>query len=294
MDTHLEEMLRDGMKRQTESVSLPEDLLSRAVGRYYRRKTAVGRLVAGGGAVGVVALAAGLVFGVALPQAADQPSPSPVASRATAPVSTTGPALIEAVPVALVLQKTVALMTVAEGEVLHVKATFVDHKDGSTVTREIWSTSGTNWKYRSIVQMNGRSTEISYDSTGLIREYDPETNSISERHDEAAKRKVPPANGEYQEGVQRLLDSGQAVEDGREQVDGRDAIRILEERPAPEGERSENAYLVDAQTGAPIEWRIGNEGENRIIHFEVYEKLPGTPENLELLDLTTAHSDAAV
>jgi hypothetical protein len=290
MDTHLEEMLREGMKRQTDSVSLPEDMLGRAVGRYHRRKTAVRRLLAGGGAVGVVALAAGLVFGVALPGAADQPSSSPVASSATAPVSTTSPGVIEAVPVALVLQKTLAATTPAQGEVLHVEISGVE-TDGSTFTREMWSTSGTEWKYRCIVEVSGHAqSEVAYNSTGLIQEYDAKADTIAERHDEAIKSKVPPADGGYREEVQRLIDSGKAAEDGHVQIDGRDALRIVEEM----GDGSKNVFLIDAKTYAPIEWRIGEFGENRVLRFDVYEKLPGLAENLELLDLKAVHPDATV
>jgi hypothetical protein len=290
MDTHLEEMLREGMKRQTDSVSLPEDLLSRAVGRYHRRKTAARRLVAGGGAVGVVALAAGLVFGVALPRAADQPSSSPVASSATAPVTATSPGVIEAVPVALVLQKTLAATTAAEGQVLHVEISGVE-TDGSTFTREMWSTSGTEWRYRGIVEVNGHAqSEVAYNSTGLIQEYDAKADTIAERHDEAIKSKVPSADGGYREEVQRLIDSGEAAEDGHVQIDGRDALRVVEKMD----DGSKNVFLIDAETYAPMEWQIGEFGEHRVLHFDTYEKLPGSPENLRLLDLQAAYPDAAV
>lgn len=288
MDTHLEEMLREGMKRQTERVSLSDDLLTRAVGRYQHKRTVTRRLVAGGGAVGVVALAAGLVFGVALPQAADQPSRPPVAAGAGGPVTTAGPGIVNAVPVALVLQKTLSATTAAEGEVLHIEISGVE-TDGSTFTREVWSTSGTEWKYRCIVEVNGHAqSEIAYDSTGLVQEYDTKTNSIAERHDETIKLKAPSADGGYQEEIQRLLTSGRAAEDGHEQIDGRDAVRIVSEI----GDGSENVFLIDAETGVPLEWRIGEFGENRIVHFDVYEKLPGTPEDLELLDLKAVHPEA--
>jgi len=77
-------------------------------------------------------------------------------------------------------------------------------------------------------------------------------------------------------------------------VDGREAVRIVEKRPVEDGEGSENVYLVDAETGQPIEWRIMNEGENRTLRFDIYEKLPGTPENLSLLDLRVAYPSATV
>lgn len=41
------------------------------------------------------------------------------------------------------------------------------------------------------------------------------------------------------------------------------------------------------------EW-IMNEGENRTLRFDIYEKLPGTPGNLGLLNLRVAYPSATV
>ena len=305
MDTHLEEMLREGMKRQTESVALPDDLLSRAVGRYRHRRTIVRRLVAGGGAIGAVALAAGLVFGVALPQAADQPSssqvaasttvpvPTTVAVSSTAPVSTTSPSIIEAVPVALLLQKTLATFTRAEGEVLHIKTTTI--YDGTTTakgagTGEIWQIGGSSWMWRR-VQENPRQEVFEQAESWSSPYYNYD--GVSDSMLELPKSKSPelPTDG-WHRWIQFLLTSGQAVEDGHEQIDGKDAIRMVEKANPEEGVHVENVFLLDATTGQPLELRYADEGET--MHFDVWETLPATPENLELMDMKAAHPTATV
>jgi hypothetical protein len=51
---------------------------------------------------------------------------------------------------------------------------------------------------------------------------------------------------------------------------------------------------VDVKTGFPIEMRIVDPPEGRTQHWDLFEKLPGTPENLALLDLKVAHPGATV
>jgi hypothetical protein len=51
---------------------------------------------------------------------------------------------------------------------------------------------------------------------------------------------------------------------------------------------------VDPETGAPIEWCKTEFSETEVTHFDLYEKLPGTPENLALLNLKTAYPEATV
>jgi hypothetical protein len=311
MDTHLEEMLREGMKRQTDSVSLPDDLLSRAVGRYRHRRVMVRRLVASGAAVGVVALAIGLVFGVVLPRAAEQPSvvqitvstaasapvttAAPASEPATAPVSTTTPAILEAVPVALLLQKTLATLTPAEGEVLHIKTTSIF--DGTTTdkgigTGEIWQIGGSSWMWRDVRVYPGKEVfETAESWSSPYYNYDGVSDSLLELPKSSTGEPRLPAGG-WQRLIQSLLTSGQAVKDGHEQIDGKDAIRIVEKVNPEEGVHIENVFLVDATTDEMLEIRLANEGET--IHFDLYETLPATPENLALMDMKAAHPTATV
>ena len=62
MDNHSEQKLRDDIKDQMESFSLPEDMLTRIVDGHQRRKRCPPELLAGGGALAAVILVAGLVF----------------------------------------------------------------------------------------------------------------------------------------------------------------------------------------------------------------------------------------
>lgn len=196
----------------------------------------------------------------------------------------------------MTIDKALAAVTTAKGEVLHVRITGVE-SDGSTFMQENWSYSDTPWKYRGMTETSrGGLQEVAIDASGLHQVYDARTNSILEMQDETiASLTEPKVPGEsYEEMIRELLTSGLAQEDGGEQVDGRDAVRIVEKRPAEDGERSKNVYLVDAETGQPIEWRIMNEGENRTLRFNTYEKLPGTPDNLSLLDSRVAYPSATV
>ncbi len=196
----------------------------------------------------------------------------------------------------MTVDKALAAVTTAKGEVLHIRITGVD-SDGSTFVQENWSYSDETWKYRGVTETSsGGLQEVAIDASGLHQVYDARTNSIFEMHDETiADLAEPKVAGEsYEEMIRELLTSGLAQEDGQEQVDGRDAVRIVEKRPGEDGEGSENVYVVDAETGEPIEWRIMNEGENRTLHFDIYEKLPGTSENLGMLNLRVAHPSATV
>jgi len=196
----------------------------------------------------------------------------------------------------LTIDKALAAVTIADGEVLHIKITGVE-TDGSTFVQENWSYSEEPWKYRGMTESGGgRLQEVAMDGSGLHQVYDARTNSILEMQDETVAGLAEPkvAGESYEKMIRDLLTSGLAQEDGQEQVGGRDAVRIVERRPAQEGEGTENVYLVDAETGRPLEWRIMNEGENRTLHFDIYEKLPGTPENLGLLDLKVAYPGATV
>ncbi len=196
----------------------------------------------------------------------------------------------------MTIDKALAAVTPAQGEVLHIRITGVD-SDASTFVQENWSYSDEPWKYRGMTETSsGGLQEVAIEASGLHQVYDAPTNSILEMQDKTlANLTEPKVPGEsYEEMIRELLTSGLAQEDGQEQVNGRDAVRIVEKRPAEDGERSENVYLVDAETGQPIEWRIMNEGENRTLRFDIYEKLPGTPENLGFLDLRVAYPSATV
>ncbi len=210
----------------------------------------------------------------------------------------------------LTMAQALEAITPAEGEVLHIKTStdlMAEYylpgdsgpsgyvTDGTPRVEEIWTHSGSRWGWR--WAMGGAGLDLqewaAY-STGRRLFYDSKTNSMLEVQDDSlltAGASRMPGEG-YMTMIRGLLESGRAVEDGHEQVDGRDALRIVE-KPAPDkGVYAENVYLVDAKTGEPIEYREMNEGTT--IHFVIYEKLPGTPENLALLDLKAAYPSATM
>lgn len=190
------------------------------------------------------------------------------------------------------VDKALAAIDAAEGQVLHIKISGADI-DGTAWVEEIWSRRDSPWKYRWVMSMSGQGPqEYVYGADGLHQTYDGKTNSLLEQRDGTTTSGDQKIEGQgYQEIIRWLLTSGRAKEDGHERVDGRDAIRFVETCSPEEGVSSVNVYLVDAKTGDPIEYRMLNQGYT--LHFDVYEKLPGTQENLRLLDMT-AHPGATV
>jgi hypothetical protein len=91
------------------------------------------------------------------------------------------------------------------------------------------------------------------------------------------------------ERMRAFLQSGDAQEDGRVSIDGRDAIRIVTE---------DLTLVVDANSHEPIEWtttltETAGRYETSTTRIETYEWLPPTAANLALVDLDTQHPTAA-
>jgi hypothetical protein len=94
-------------------------------------------------------------------------------------------------------------------------------------------------------------------------------------------------------GVRRMLDDGKLREDGKAELDGREVIRLVgtePARPAPGGATRptvDHEYYVDAETFAPVRLidRWHQRSGTATTDFEVYERLPLTPENERLLEL---------
>ena len=99
-------------------------------------------------------------------------------------------------------------------------------------------------------------------------------------------------------GVRKLLADGDLTAAGEETLDGRRVVRLTGEEPSPNGTAQRPfpprkiEYLVDATTFAPVRITYddlvedGGEKVNalrRVITFEVFERLPMTPENEALL-----------
>ncbi len=108
---------------------------------------------------------------------------------------------------------------------------------------------------------------------------------------EQARAQEDEADGPFEEpfraDILKLLRSGRAEETGRVEMDGRDAIRI----ESPDGSR---AYLVDAETYAPIEWTTTGNGGSVTLRFPVYEELAVNDSSMEVFDLEAQHPGARV
>jgi hypothetical protein len=204
----------------------------------------------------------------------------------------------------LTMAQALEAITPAEGEVLHIKTSEDsmaeypingglggNSTDGTPRVEEIWARCDSQWKWRWAWSGGGvEAAEMGGDHTGLHMVYDSKSNTILEGRQDPPPNKISGDN--YLGRVRELLASGRVEMDGHEVVNGRDAVRIVEKRDPEKGIYNENVYLMDAKTGIPLEYRMMNEGLT--IHYEVYEMLPGTPENLRMLDMKTAHPDATV
>jgi hypothetical protein len=100
------------------------------------------------------------------------------------------------------------------------------------------------------------------------------------------KRQAQPAEEPFRDEIVSLLRSGDAREDGRETVDGREAVRLV-------GADGHTTYLVDAATYAPIRLVTVNGGATTTLSFRVYELLDAGG-NEALVSLQAQHPDARV
>jgi hypothetical protein len=191
------------------------------------------------------------------------------------------------------------------GTIVHVRASVtVTSVDGSTATKpvEIWQQSSPPFDSREVV-LRGGAFRPELATVNRVREfYDPRTNTIytvpSQTPPGDSAGKPPEGSGGPDldpiapdfsvERLRSLLSSGQAHEDGRVIVDGRDAIRIASSAP-------EMTLIVDADTYKPLEWHVpaaGATGHALTMRFETYESLPATEANAALVSLSGQHPGA--
>lgn len=101
--------------------------------------------------------------------------------------------------------------------------------------------------------------------------------------------------------VRTMLDVGEVRRAGETTRDGRRVLRLVADPPARRDaprhtERARTVYLIDAETYAPVEIEqrllMHSRGGRRVagpitrISFQRYERLPVTPENERLLQLS--------
>jgi hypothetical protein len=106
------------------------------------------------------------------------------------------------------------------------------------------------------------------------------------RRERARKEQARPVEEPFRDEILSLLRSGGAREDGRETVDGRDAVRLV-------AADRHTTYLVDAATYAPIRLVTVNGGATTTLDFRVYELLD-LAGNDGLVSLAAQHPTATV
>jgi hypothetical protein len=185
------------------------------------------------------------------------------------------------------VERAMAALDAADGTILHtVVLTTRTDRDGTTSTggTETWRQTAPPYDERVVT----RGRELAW-ASGRPEAYVARTNTIYTLRPDT---EVPPRRGAGDDAdglVERmrvLLSSGDAREDGRLRVGGRDAVRIV---------AGNLTLLVDARTYRPIEWRtVADDGTIEHSRFRTYELLPATAANLALLSVRTQHPGARV
>jgi outer membrane lipoprotein-sorting protein len=183
------------------------------------------------------------------------------------------------------------VLTPSDDVILHVvTATTQTAPDGSIEELRTESWQRTTPPYDQRLVTDGRGRELSTVG-GSPEVYNPLTNTIVTLApgEEVPDRGAPQYVDErVSDRMLDLLNSGEAHEDGRTTFDGRDAIRIA----SNDGRAT---LLVDAATFEPLEWStVSDDGVRETTHFERYETLPVTDENLALLSVRAQHPDASI
>jgi hypothetical protein len=200
-----------------------------------------------------------------------------------------------------IVDKAAAALDPGENAIIHVKISGHETgKDGyvSDWTEESWVRTAAPYTRRDIQAFRGSPVmESVQDGTGFAQAYVASTNTIYQPPRQRVFGVEGGRQDSYRDMILEMLESGDAVVEGEETVDGRECIRIAATKDygiAPDGTKYGTWYLVDADTKNPVEWRVTRDGGKVVtMRFEVYEQLPATDENLVLLDLAAQHPGAA-
>lgn len=179
--------------------------------------------------------------------------------------------------------------------ILHVRAvgSFAS-REGSVTTWPIesWQQNSPPYDSRLVVSRGGGIERPELATAGGVREfYDPRENTIytvRRQGKPGAERGLDPLAPDFSvHQLRDLLGSGEAREDGRVRIDGRDAVRIV-------STGSGLTLLVDSHTYEPIEWHVITQGRVVTMRVRTYEWVPATAENRALLSLRAQHPGAGV
>jgi hypothetical protein len=201
-----------------------------------------------------------------------------------------------------IVDKAVAALAANENAITHVKISGTESGTGgysSDWTEESWVSTFSPYLRRDIQAFEGSPfVETVQDNTGFSQAYDVTTNTIYQPPQSGGFRVEGGQSDPYRDGILEMLQSGDAVVEGNETIDGRECIRIAATKDygaAADGTKYGTWYLVDADTKNPVEWRITRDGGKVLtIRFDVYEQLPATDENLAFLDLAAQHPGATL
>jgi hypothetical protein len=201
-----------------------------------------------------------------------------------------------------IVEKAAAAIAPGKNVIVHVKISGHEgDKDGysSDWTEENWSRMSSPYTFRQVQAFPGQPvSDTVQDTNGLAQMYDAGTNSI---YTQAAASMFTVAAGQavpYGEMILGLLNSGDAVIDGTETINGQECTRIVATKDygtAPNGTKYGDWFYVDSRTNYPVEWKQTRDGGKVVdIHFDVYEILPVNDANLALFDLSAQHPGATL
>ena len=187
------------------------------------------------------------------------------------------------------VERAASVLTAADDTILHVVVADTVG-DNSTARTESWQRLSPPYDRREIVPdgHGGVRAEFGW-ANGVLQQYDPRTNTITEISDAEAPTEADLGMSRlefFRDQMLDLLRSGEAQASDVSSLDGRDVIHIT----APERRMS---MIVDAHTYEPVEWSIEERGQTISIRFEVYERLPVNDANLRLVSITASHPDAS-
>ena len=195
-----------------------------------------------------------------------------------------------------------AALDPAKNVILHVKIS--GHETGadgyaSDWTEESWARMTSPYTYRDVQTFPGQSvSDTVQDTNGLAQMYDAGTDSIYTQAAASMFRTDPGQVVPYGQMILDLLNSGLAVVDGSETIDGRECVRIVATKDfgtAVDGTKYGDWFFVDPHTNYPVEWKQTRDGGKVVdIRFDAYEMLPINDANLALLDLSAQHPGAAL
>ncbi|MBV9362956.1 MAG: hypothetical protein JOY89_01870 [Solirubrobacterales bacterium] len=187
-----------------------------------------------------------------------------------------------AAAVAAIIHHALRAVTPPAGEILHTKV--LGTQNGTTFANEVWRQTAPPYASRAIKDQ----MEFSDNGTTSFY-YDPATNTIYERPDSSPR----PAPNDPVAQVRQELASGQAQVTGTVVIDGTSLYKI----DLPRG----FVCYFDTSNYAPryvdAPQRAGHRGtRGTVVRFrvEVYEYLPMTPANRDLLSVTAQHPGARI